>query len=343
MNSKKKRAFGVIAAVIIVLLAVIFISFLLDSQGGETPIAGDAEESQLQSQSGLDIWDTIWFQGNEYRYNNQLLNVLFLGIDAWGTLEDSENQRPGIADAILLVSLDAEKEQAQVLNISRDILTEVNVFNRAGQVTATKTTQLGLQHGYGLGGLQSSRAMVNTVSNVLYGIPIDGFIALNVDSVALLNDAIGGVTMVMPADYSYIDPDFYAGARVVFTGAQAERFVQFRDITVPGSNQDRMRRQNYFVLAFFQSLRTEVDGSFFAYMEVYDRLSAYMTTNLSAQDIVQVMGFRFDSDSLIELPGDITYGAIEGEGGTVIGGHDVFHIDEEALQELIIKMFYVSA
>ena len=71
--------------------------------------------------------------------------------------------------------------------------------------------------------------MVDAVSNLFYGMPINGYVALNMNAVAMINDAVGGVTVTVPEDMAQVDPSFAEGAAVTLTGDQALKFTRYRD------------------------------------------------------------------------------------------------------------------
>ena len=57
---------------------------------------------------------------------------------------------------------------------------------------------LGLAYAYGNGKDTSCQYMVDAVSRLFYGIPVNGYAAFNMETIAALNDAVGGVTVTIP-------------------------------------------------------------------------------------------------------------------------------------------------
>jgi len=74
----------------------------------------------------------------------------------------------------------------------------------------------------------SCQYMVDAVSNLFYGMPINGYVALNMNAVAMINDAVGGVTVTVPEDMTQVDPSFAEGAAVTLTGDQVEVYTLSR-------------------------------------------------------------------------------------------------------------------
>ena len=92
----------------------------------------------------------------------------------------------------------------------------------------TEFEQLTLAHSYGDGKKESCQNTVTTVSNLFDGQKIDGYMALNMDAVAILNDMVGGVPVEITSDFSAVDPSLQEGTVVTLQGDQALTFVRTR-------------------------------------------------------------------------------------------------------------------
>lgn len=76
------------------------------------------------------------------------------------------------------------------------------------------------------------------------------YVALNMNAVAMINDAVGGVTVTVPEDMTQVDPSFAEGAAVTLTGDQALKFTRYRDTEKDFSNNSRMERQKQYLVNF---------------------------------------------------------------------------------------------
>lgn len=137
-------------------------------------------------------------QGNAYCYRKNLTNVLFMGVDKNEpvTLENTAGVA-GQADCVMIFSFDREKKTVQILQISRDSMTDIDIYDIDGDYYTTVTAQLATQYAYGKGEKSSCWAMKKTVSELLYDLPIDGYISLMVEAVGIASDAVGGVTLTL--------------------------------------------------------------------------------------------------------------------------------------------------
>ena len=172
--------------------------------------------------------------------------------------------------------------------------------------------------------------MKKTVKELLYGLPIEGFFSMSIEGIGTFNDALGGVTLTVPEDYTNIDPAFEQGAEITLSGSQAEKYVRSRDTNVEGSNNGRMERQVQFVSALFSQLKEMETASQISYESLYQTMEPYLVTDLSVEQIKAMASYTYLSDETEYVPGKVVPGEKNEE----------FHVDEDALQKLVLKMFY---
>lgn len=72
-------------------------------------------------------------------------------------------------------------------------------------------------------------------------------------------------------------------------------------------------------------------------ISVYKELEGNMCTNITVEDLAylvpEVIGISLDGNSIAEIPGEVTQP----------DENEEFHVDEEALKELVIERFYKEA
>lgn len=324
MNSKGKKI--IIAIVILLLVAIgVCTGIYCFKQFEEKKYKGD---NQVQSQAKD---NTIYYDGEEYEYNYNLKNVLFMGIDNVSeiTLADAPGTA-GQADCIMILSIDKEAKTAQILQISRDSMTDVDIFDRNGEYYTSVNAQIATQYAYGNGMETSCLATKKTVSELLYELPIAGYISLDIAGIPVINDCVGGVTLTVPEDYTSIDPAFVKGATITLTGEQAERYVRSRDTNMTGSNNLRMQRQVQYIPALVAKFGEQVNNGEEALEEFYSTIEPYFLTDLTAEELEELTEYTWSVDQVSYVPGE----SVAGE------EYEEFHVDDEELQKLIVKMFY---
>jgi LCP family protein required for cell wall assembly len=206
------------------------------------------------------------------------LTVLVVG-------EDSNSVRERMAfptqntDAVMVVSVDATQSTVTMLGLPRDT---VDVPMADGRIFRGKINSLAF--GLGLPALQGAMS-------TLLGVPIDGYVKIDMDNFVQLVDAVGGIPIEVPVGVYdpklpiAIDPGSY-----VMSGKTALSYVRSRrdgDYARAGRQQDVLwalvRRyadpppgtQLDAVLAMMDSLETNLD---------FSKLATYVTMARRAQD-----------------------------------------------------------
>ncbi len=273
-------------------------------------------------------YTTITYDGVVYQYNTDIKTVLFLGIDQLDGSEEISGSA-GRSDTMILLILNSAEETVTMLSISRDTIAEIDVTNSYGETVMTAETHLALQYSFGDGGKTSCVLSREAVSRLLYDIPIDYYMSLNLDGINGIIDGLGGLTMTLEEDYTYIDESLIKGETVTMDGALAESFVRYRDITELGSNDDRMLRQEQFIEAFFNQLKSKVSGDTSSMEAVWNLVSSHLTTDLS-YDVIEKLASYEMSDESYKVPGE----TVEGE------FHDEYIVDEKDLQKTLVELLY---
>ena len=276
------------------------------------------------------------YNGKKYQYNNRVTTLLYAGLDSFDELKQTATYGDKArADSIMLIVLDEASKKMSVVAINRDTMTEVHRFSRNGGDLGTYVTHLGYAYANGDGGTASCENLKTAVSTLFNNLPIDGYMVSNQTSIAMINDLVGGVTVTVPNnDLATQYPELTEGNIVTLDESNVRAYVQQRDTAVDFSNEGRIERQKSFVLSFMDEFGTLVkDNS----MQVWDELeecSDWMQTDITKNRYLSLA----DAFSQTNLAPD-SYYILEGE--DQLGElHDEFYYDEDALQELIIKLFY---
>ena len=275
------------------------------------------------------IGDLVEINGHVYRYNSNLTNILFLGIDTHDTLNRFTNPAyAGQADALYLLTLDRSTGEARILQINRNAMVDIDIYNPDGQIMLTQPGQICLQYAYGTGNTQSIWATKNTISEMLLDIPIESYFVMNIDGISELNDAVGGVRITMPQDYTVIDSSMRSGARVHIMGDMAERFVRYRNLDEFNSVSDRMSRQVLYITALLDNLCHRDGYGMYYVLEPY--LGDIVLTNLEPAGFQELYNYNFTNCRVDQIPGE----------EVATDNWEEFHVDIDALQQYVIDNFY---
>lgn len=275
----------------------------------------------------------VRYEGTIYRYNEDILTFLFMGVDKQKEVQAvKEGIDGGQADALFLLVLNPDAKTASVIGIPRDTMTEVDVYGEDGSYMGSDIRQICLQHSYGDGVELSCERTVTTVSELFYNLPIHGYCAINMGAIKLLNDAIGGVEVTALEDV--VNSDIKAGDVIHLMGDEAYDYIHNRDIKSHYTAQGRMERQKQYLVAYADKAKEVMKSDITLPVTLYNTLSKYMVTDVTVDEIsylaTQVAGYRFSGEDIRSLEGTVS---IEHK-------FEEFYLDERALYELILDTFY---
>jgi LCP family protein required for cell wall assembly len=275
---------------------------------------------------------TITRDGVEYFPRQDINVMLVMGIDEFGPMAPSNTMgNPGAADMLMLLIFDERNAQTRVLALNRDTMMDVGVLGIGGKKAGTTFAQLATAYTYGSGMEDSCENTRDTVSRFLYGITIDHYLSANMDAVSIMNDAVGGVTVTVQDDFSQVDPSIPMG-QVTLMGEQALRFVRTRLDVGDQLNITRMERQEEYARGFMEAFRDSLSGSETFALKTYEQISPYVVTDCSATVLTDMMN-RYADYEVVEI--------VSPAGENHMGEeYYEFYADEEALDALILRLFY---
>ena len=213
-----KKLAAVVAVFVIVCTATVVIGHIVDNQKMNT--------GQKDAAAASDI---VTINGVKCKPNWDVQTYLFIGEDDRGVkTRKTESDGTGQSDVLELLVIDTKKNTYHKLPINRDTITDVKSLDDDGSYLATTKTQIALAHAKGDGMELSCENTVDAVSNMLYGIRIEGYISLNMDSIKILNHLAGGVPVTIEDDFSQSDPSLVMGQNITLTDDQAMHYVHDR-------------------------------------------------------------------------------------------------------------------
>ena len=342
-NKKQAPKWAVLTIKLAVFAAVIaFVSFSARSfqEKKEAELAARARGQEESAKSPSDDGDGGFrtYQGKQYKLDPLKRVILCIGVDTSGEVQEHKvSGSGGQADVIALLIQDKATDEIEILSIPRDTMTEIKLFDLVGNELGSEVQHLNLAYGYGNGGKESCELLTEAVENLLGGISIDGYMSVTMGAIAQLNDMAGGVMVTIDEPgMSERDPSLVYGETVTLQGKQAEIYVRYRDTDVSQSALGRMDRHKEYAEKWIAqaSEKQRQDSQFLG--NVFQGIQEYMVTDLNKDEYLDaglaVMNTQdlFSGDHFFTVPG-------EGMEGIV---YDEFYPDEEALEEMIIELFY---
>lgn len=331
-----KRVAIVLAVIILLPTAVILGMWAIGKSslfGGKMDMSNAIDGVKVQNKG-----DLVIYKGHKYQYNENITNILFMGVDK-DNLDSKDTKLKmrgaGQSDTIFLAAMDTSSGKVTLVNVPRDIMTYVRSYNKDGKYDGKKLRQICLAYAYGDGKKKSCENVAYAVSKVLYGVPIQSYMSIDLSAISILNDAIGGVNVQVIGDLTSTDPALKEGTNVTLLGGQAETYVRSREFEPLDANLKRMQRQQQYVTSYIQKALQEMKSDLTLPLDLLNLVSDNSVTNLSASKITylatKVSGSSFSSDNIYSIDCKIK------EGET---GYAEYYPDETKLFEMVLKVFY---
>lgn len=280
----------------------------------------------------------VHYKGKKYHYNKDITTILCMGIDTSDKVpaEGGEMRKGGQSDAIFLLVLDDKNKEISVITIPRDTMTDIELYDVFGEYYDTVQEHLTLQFAYGDGRDRSCELTRKAVSKLMHQLPIHGYVSVNMGVIGALNDRIGGVTLDVCDEWlETVNPSWKYGATVTLKGEEAETYVRARNVEEHFTAQKRLTRHKQYLTKFVDQTLKELKKDWLLPFKMYDSLEDYMVTDVEFSERIYLagtaVGCYFDSYSFYGLKGENKQGAY----------FDEYYVDEEALKELLIKVFYL--
>ena len=290
---------------------------------------------------------TITYNGKKYRYNDNLINILVMGIDDYGLKGDKDTDaNPYQADTIVLGTVDAVKKTVSFMSIPRDTVASIKVLDLNDEVATVKKGPIAIQHSFGTQGEKTNEAVVDAVSNLLYSVPISRYVSVDITAIPDINDSLGGITVDIPEDLTKWNPKMKAGTKdYLLLNKDAVIFVARRDTGIDDSAMGRMKRQVMYLKKLFPAVKARTAENITYPIALYNSEADKVKTNLTIDEMTYLAKLLLDLElsdkDIVSVPGEmkrIEPGEIEDyeyEMGYIV--------DEDALKQLIVDRFYTPA
>ena len=277
----------------------------------------------------------IYFDGKPFVAKKNIETILFMGIDSFGEAQQREgNRNDDQVDVLLLLVLNHEEKTYRVLEINRDTMTDIPKIGTTGDRLGTTKAQIALSHTYGSGLSDSCEYTCEALSNLLMGENVQHYITLKLNSIAILNQSVGGVEVEVPYDMTVVDPTMKAGAKIRLDDKQAETFIRARTALDDehSNNVTRMERQNIFLENWKMKAKAKLEADASFVLELIAELGDYMLTDMDLNRLSELSEYVVEYENLgrVKLPGEYKKGEEFLE----------FYCDETVLKETVLDLFY---
>ena len=306
--------------------------------------AGGAGDNEIIANvAGNKNFDLI-YNHKKYIYNSDIINLLVLGIDDIDVVKEKEGlYNGGQSDAIYMLSLDTSNKKFWLVQVPRDAVAYVDIYDEEGNITKSIEAQITVQHGFGNGLEESNYRSAKAISRMFYGLPIHSTTSANMGGVIAVNDAIGGVTVQSLYTFTTYGNDygtnetFIEGETYNLMGTSAYNYIHFRDINRMNTSSERLARQKQYLNSFFNSAWSTIAHNPTKIIDIYNTAMDYIITDLSTSEMV----------TLVSEAAECSFGGIytlEGKvrDGQQFGESEHFDLDQDKLKEYLINNYYIE-
>ena len=342
-NALKKTAMALSILAAVLVVAVLGIGYFLWYSGGlhgnmfssrdnnvPSPTTNVEQEQPMEA-------DWIDENGNAYNYRDDVISILLMGIDymADETIfwDEETVSNGGNADVLGLVILDTKTFDFSILYIPRDTMAEMIAMDSEGNYIDTVRNNISVSHSYGDGGKLSCQLTADAVSRLLMGAPVNRYAALDCDAIYTLNEIVGGVRITFDSDCTELHRSFYEGNTVTLNNLYLSMLVTYRDYNNLDSAYTRGMRIMNVLKALFDQLKGRIMEDPTVALEIFNKLSAYITTDLEISEITYLarnIGMMdFSSDTVVRLQGETIAGEEYAE----------FHADQDWIHDFVVEKF----
>lgn len=321
-NKKRKGSFLIRLVVILLILVAMGGAILAYSPGLFFRFAaGFPGVSQEEGLAGL--------------FDSDRINLILLGFDRASSRDKGQSLfRP---DTIMIASINIKDPGVALVSIPRDSFVKIHGTDTYDKINHS------YMHGYYLAvegedpHESALKTTLLTIQDFLGGIPIHGYLNVDMDGAAGVIDSIGGVYYDVEFD---VRSDFGRGRILLEEGYQLLDGRQFMHYVRnragdQGGERGRTERQQEILIALFDQLKS--GGSLIKIPEIYRGVVASVDTSLNTTQIAALglFGLRVDS-------AQITTNFFSGHGQlSYRNGQNIWYlvINEEERVETIREVF----
>lgn len=321
-GKSNKKIYIVVSIIAVLLIAAILAVAVMDAKYGIFP-ERDVNNGELE------------YKGQTYVPRYGIETFLLVGLDkAAADIENNSYNNDSQADFLMLMVFDSVSKTYSAIQINRDTIAKMDILGINGKVVGTATKQIALSHNQGSGGKDSCRNVARAVSNLFYGVDVNYYMSLTLDSVGIINDLVGGVTLEVMDDFSELDDNLglVKGETVTLSAKQAQAYIQARKDVGDSTNQNRMKRQSQYLEALQKQAEEQFKNDPNFVVNAISQMSEYMVTDASSGRLETMSNkmkeYEFKGVKQIDGNTEIVKNLVE------------FYPDKDDLMQTVIESFY---
>lgn len=333
MNIKKIIFIITIAVIIVVGVSIFFVNY------------------QRQHKDYLTINElfekgTIFHNGKYYSLKKNIDTYLLMGIDDDG----------GQADIIYLIAADNQNKKIFLIPINRNIMVAMDIYSETGEYLGQNNLQICLAHSIPCRSLNHNEAQKNAVSNLLFGLQIDNYVALHEDGIESLANIMGDINITLNETLTNFEnvkgennltpfENFVEGETLTVNSQNISAFFRIRELDGLGGSEKRLERVTDYIIECYNKLSnivglTSIAKNLSNYNksldELYREISNYISTDITnpVKLVAKYLAnYTLTEETVFYIP-HITGRKNE---------YEVCYMNEEETREILLHIFYKEA
>lgn len=305
----------------------------------------DVISNEVESNTTEEVWDDniniLTLYEKDYYYDHDIDTYLFLGTDKSGNPEGTGEEYQGsMADFLALLVMDKTEKSFGIIHLNRETMTEVSMLLEDDTEGQNEIMQLCIAHWYGSTPEVSCQNTVDAVSWMLGALDIQGYYAIPMEAIPIINGMVDGVTVTIEDDFSDCDDTLKLGETITLNDEQALHFVQGRMSVGDGMNRSRMRRQEAYIAGLSDNVKERSQSEPDFPLKIYEELQEISTSDINGNQISKIINrlLKYENKGNFEFEGITKTGKILDDKEE----HSMFYPEEESVVEIMKTLFHLQ-
>lgn len=288
------------------------------------PVAQITEAAASPAPSGTPSPEDLLKAQADMDFMKDRVNILLAGIDYSAEREGRTDFR---TDTMLLISVNFANGRADLISVPRDSYADIAFTDDNWKINGAFMSAGG-KEGRGF------ECMMETVSTTLGGVPVNYYLAVEMQAVKDIVNEIGGVWY--DVDYEInMDGRHLSKGYQKLDGQAVLDYCRARKGITSGTDIDRIDRQQRLLLSVFSQLKSSMRLADMP--NIYNDVKSEVYTNLNFEQITALTLFALDLD----LETECGRYALQGE-YTTAHGHSYYVLDHTYTQKIIRDIFGIE-
>ena len=332
---KRTKIFIIILSVLLAVILALGSAYMVLFYLGKSQFHKEDTNISVDSAEVVDD-ETVSINGKNYIRNENIITVLFMGMDKADVNTPRGYGTNGQADCIFLAAIDTSKRELTIIPISRETMVDVNVYTTEGAFGGTRQLQLCLAYAYGNSPQESSGNVMTSVRRLLYGINVSSYLTVDMKGIGVFSEMLGGIELDSIEDIIIGGNAVKTGQRLKLSGKSAFDYIHYRGDDIE-ANYRRMQRQKQFLTAMANKSGNMIMQNFSRLGSFYNDMSPYFNTNITLSQIAYLVS----SCITLNMGDAMEYKIID---GTLNMGEEwvEFYPDEVSLLNVVLETFYIE-